>query len=102
MEVVEVTTATAPRVSREILKDRWHSAVTTFTRTKEPDGRDSTTLDNTEAYYAWEDAVVMIAARLRGDHLSPDEQADAEEIAAGIWEDVLKARMIEWAEERAR
>lgn len=67
-----------------------------------PDDSRSTGLDNSEDYYRWEKAVVRIATRLKGDGLSEEELDQVEHMAAGLWEDALKARLVEWAEEHAR
>ena len=100
MEVVEMTTATVTR-QREILEERWHSAVTKPKVFQEPDGARSTGLDNCEDFYRWEEAVIRIATRIRGDGLDGDELEKVEGIAAEIWSDHLRDRLLEWAGERA-
>jgi hypothetical protein len=94
-------TATAPRVSREVIEARWHAAVTEPKRTSEPDGRHSIMSDNSADYYRWEDAVAKIAMRLRGDHLMPEELEQVENIAAEIWDETLRAKLLDWAAEHA-
>ena len=101
MEVVEMTTATATRVSREILDERWRAAVTQPQPMRDPDGSHSTNLDNSKDFYEWEEAVVMIATRLRGDHLHADEQEQVEHIAATLWDGALRSALLEWAGEHA-
>lgn len=97
-----MTTATAPRPQREILDERWRSAVTKPKRYQEPDGSRSTGLDNCEDFYSWEETVAKIATRLKGDGLDAQELDQVESIAAFIWDDTLRSRLLEWAEGRAR
>jgi hypothetical protein len=97
-----MATATAPRASREILDERWNVATTKPKEYQEPDGSRSTGLDNSEDYYRWEQSVTRIATRLNGDGLNEQELSEVEEIAASIWGETLKDRLLEWAEGRAR
>lgn len=97
-----MTTATAPRVSREIIEARWHAAVTRPRTDVMPDGSRATGLDNSKAFWEWDKAVVDIATRLQGNGLTEDALEEVEQIAASIWDDTLRTRLLEWAEENAR
>lgn len=97
-----MTTATAPRISREVLEARWDAAVLAPKHFEERDGSRSIGLDNCEDFYEWEEAVAEIATRLRGDGLNGAELEQVEEIAASIWGGELKDRLMTWAEEHAR
>lgn len=95
-------TETAPRVAREILDERWRSATTRPKVFQEPDGSRSTGLDNIEDWYRWERTVVDIATHLYGDGLDENQLENVEHIAATIWDETLRVRLLQWAEEVAR
>lgn len=84
--------------TRETFEARWRAAVTEPKHFQDPDGSRSTGLDNSEAFYEWEQTVAEIATRLVDDGLDDEELHAVERIAGDIWDEVLQDRLIAWAE----
>ena len=92
-----MATATAPSrtIPREILEERYRTAVTRTRRVTEPDGRIGIAYDNSRDFYRWERIVERIAGAMYGDHLTPDQLYEVDELAAGAWEN-LRDDLIAW------
>ncbi len=101
MEVVEMTTATAPRVTRDILEVRWHMATTDVARFQGESGWSSVNHKRlTRLLEGIEELGALLVDEV-GDHVRPGGPSEQETLASLVWDELnpyIRDRLLAWAE----
>lgn len=94
------TTATTPRVAREVLEERWRTATL---RTLRFAGEPGVGTDNSKHYYRVTDAVEELVALVHGDGTRGRDEDDdrMEQLQQRVWE-FIHEQVIAFVEEDAK